>query len=68
MLTSVKWQQAAACSCNLFCVPLSLWFSLMNYDQPKHIPLQLDMAAICRLSKGHSFTKVSGTAEENGWI
>lgn len=68
MLTSVKWQEAAACSYNLFHVPLSLWFSLMNYDQPKHIPLQLDIAAIRCLSKVHSFTKVSGTAEENGWI
>lgn len=68
MLTSVKWQQAAACSYNFFRVPLSLWFLLINYDQPKHIAVQLDIAAVCCLSKGHCFTKVSRTAGENGWI
>lgn len=68
MLTSAKWQEAAPCSYNLFCVHLSPWFSLMNYDQPKHTALQLDIAAICCPSKGHSSTTVPGTARENGWI
>lgn len=68
MLTSVIWQKAAACSHNLFHAPLSLCFLLINYDQPKNIALQLDIAAICCLSKGHSFTEVSGRAEKNGSI
>lgn len=68
MLTSAQQQQAAACSYNLFRVPVPSCFLLMNDEQRNHTALQLKVAGIFCLTEGHSSTDVSGTAGQNGWI